>query len=291
MIQSKCRYVFWLFFVISLIKADDYQSQCPPTTASIERILQDAHILGIVATVVSSAGIIHEQGIGYHSPPISEQRQPMDSSKSIFVLASISKTFIVVAAMQMVESNRLNLDTDINQYLPSQMKIIHPHHPNVKITTRHLLSHTSGIGPNFLEELQQYLPGDTFAQTNLGDVIEKYLSNKTNWLPIPPGNKTFYSNMGSCLAAYIVERLAGISFEQFVQDKILKPLGIDEKNGGYRLSNFQDNTKSLVDHYIFNASWLEIYQDMLPQLNISRVSLENITSITDHSFDNLTRPI
>jgi CubicO group peptidase (beta-lactamase class C family) len=100
------------------------------------------------------------------------------------------------------------------------------------------------------------------------------LSNNANWLPIPPSNITFYSNVGASLAAFIVKRVAGMSYEKYVQDKILKPLGIDEKKGGYRLSNFQDNRKSLVDHYVYNASWLEAYQQMEPEMNISRVGFK-----------------
>jgi len=264
--------IFWFFFVIALMKAEENQSECPPTASSIKRLLDEAYIPGAAAIVVNSKEVIYQQGVGYHSPPISNDRQKIDSSTSIFLLASISKTFIVVAAMQIVELNLLDLDTDINQYLPFPMKITHPHYPNITITTRHLLSHTSGIGPNFVEELEHYLPGDSFTQTNLSDVIEKYLSNKENWLPIPPGNITFYSNVGASLVALIIERLTGISFEQYIQDKILKPLGITENMGGYRLSNFDDNKENLVDHYIYNASWLQSYQDMAPQLNASRVS-------------------
>ena len=70
----------------------------------------------------------------------------MNSSSSIFVLASISKTFIAVAAMQMVELNLLNLDEDINKYLSGSTKIVHPYYPNVTITTRHLLTHRAAIG-------------------------------------------------------------------------------------------------------------------------------------------------
>jgi len=262
------------FLIIALIKFDAIESQCPPTTASIQRLLDEAYIPGAAIVVVNKTGIIYEQGIGYHSPPISEQRQLIDPSSSIFLLASISKTFIAVAAMQMVESNLLNLDADINQYLSPLMRIVHPYHPYVTITTRHLLSHTAGIGLNRVQQNEHYLPGDSFTQTNFGDTIQKYVSDNASWLPIPPGNITYFSNVGTSLAAFIIERLAGMSFEQYVQDKILKPLDIDEKKAGYRLSNFEDNKKSLVDHYIYNASWLETYQQNMPQLNISRVSFK-----------------
>ena len=261
--------MFWiLFFVIPLIKGD-----CPPQTSSIQRLLDDAFIPGASIVVLNRNEILYERGVGYQSPPIVKQRQMMNSSSSIFVLASISKTFIAVAAMQMVELNLLNLDEDINKYLSGSTKIVHPYYPNVTITTRHLLTHRAAIGQNLVEEYKFYLPGDDFTKTNLNDVLRNYLSSNESWLPIPPGgNITFYSNVGVSLAALIVERLANMSFEEYVQEKILKVLNIDKNDGGYRLSNFEDRKESLVGHYIYNSSWFQIYQNLLPQLNFTQVN-------------------
>lgn len=264
--------MFWLLFLIISIQSVATDHQCPPEKASIERLLNDTFIPGAVLIVVNATDILYAEEVGFHSPPIFEQRHPMNSSASIFVIGSISKTFIVVAVMQMVEANRLDLDADVNQYLPASMHIVHPFFPNTTITTRHLLTHSSGIGLDLIEQYKFYLPGDTFTQVNMGDVIENYLSKNDSWLPIPPGNITFYSNVGAGLAAYIVERLAGVSFERYAEEKILKVLNIDNRTAGYRLSNFEDERDNLVDHYVYNASWLEPFQEYMPQLNITRVS-------------------
>lgn len=55
----------------------------------------------------------------------------------------------------------------------------------------------------------------------------------------------------------IIERVSGISFEEYIYERILKVLDIDQKKASYRLSDFENNKKSLVGHYIHNASWLE----------------------------------
>ena len=83
---------------------------------------------------------------------------------------------------------------------------------------------------------------------------------------------TLYSNVGSALAALIVERVANMSYEQYVKDKILKPLGIDVKQAGFRLSDIEDQT-NLVKHYAFNSSQLHGWNTFLPQLNITQVKL------------------
>ncbi|CAF1655162.1 unnamed protein product, partial [Adineta ricciae] len=260
--------IFWLLLVAQVAA---HALECPPRTTSIQRLLDEAFIPGAALMVVNSTDVIYEQGIGYHTPPIFTNRRPVDPSTSIFLLASISKTFVGVAAMQMVESNRLKLDVDINQYLAPQMKVTHPHYPNKTITMRNLLSHSSGIRQNIEEEYKLYVPGDDFAKRNLSDVIKMYLSHENSWLPVPPGNLTYYSNIGTGLAAHIIERLAGISFEEYVREKILKPLGIDTNNAGYRLSIFENNQINLVEHFVYNASWFDLFQKMSPNYNFSRV--------------------
>ncbi|CAF3399367.1 unnamed protein product, partial [Rotaria sp. Silwood2] len=135
--------LFVLLYFIAFAQGHTAIFQCPPSKTSIENSLYDTNIPGLVAIVVNSTHILYEQAFGYNAPPIFEERQPIDSSKTIFVLASISKTFIGVAAMQLVELHELDLDKDINEYLPSHMKVIHPFYPNISITMQHVLSHTS----------------------------------------------------------------------------------------------------------------------------------------------------
>jgi len=263
--------MFWLFFIFALVNINSVVCDCPPSKAYIQNLLDKAHIPGVSVVVTKPNEIIYQQQVGYQSPPVSDQRLPMNVSTSVFMLASISKTFVVVAAMQLVEANRLNLDTDINEYLSPRMKINHPFFPQTPITTRHLLTHRSGIALNLVEQDKFYLRGDTFLQKDLGALIENYVKFNESWLPYPPGNITFYSNVGASLAAYIVERLAGVSFEEYLHENILKVLNIDRTKASYRLSDFQNEKSNLLDHYLYNASWLQSLQQELPQLNITRV--------------------
>jgi CubicO group peptidase (beta-lactamase class C family) len=83
---------------------------------------------------------------------------------------------------------------------------------------------------------------------------------------------THYSNVGPSLAALIVEYVTNMSFEQYVQDKILKRLDIDKNEAAYRISNFESRKKVLVEHFIYNSSWLEIFQNLVPQLNSIQVN-------------------
>ncbi|CAF2878320.1 unnamed protein product [Rotaria sp. Silwood2] len=240
--------------------------QCPPSRTLIENQLRNVHIPGLAAIVVNSSNILYEEGFGYHSP-ISNQ-YPIDPSKSIFVLASLSKTFIALATMQLVEQGQLNLDVDVNQYLKFPMRILHPLFPYSIITMRHILSHSSGLGSNYEEEFHHGMPGDDFLKTNLTDVILRYLLNKASWLSEAPGNVTYYTNVGAAWGALIIERISDLSFENYVRYKILDPLGISNTEASYRMSTFAMRQTDLVEHYVYNVSLLSVYHQIAPQLNV-----------------------
>ncbi|CAF3591669.1 unnamed protein product [Rotaria sp. Silwood1] len=201
----------------------------------------------------------------------------MDVNQSIFVLASLSKTFIAVAVMQLVESKQLDLDTDINEYLSSpNQRISNPQYPCHSITLRQLLSHSASIGSNL--EMEMAFGGfddDAFSKMSLADACFTYLNhNASNWLPKQPGTVRLYSNVGTSLAALVVERLTQMPYEHYVREKILKPLGIDVKKAGFRLADIE-NRQELVKHYVFNASYLDQWIQLATILNVTQVWTRN----------------
>ncbi|CAF3936833.1 unnamed protein product, partial [Rotaria sp. Silwood1] len=206
---------------------------------------------------------------------------------SIFVFASISKPFVAVAVMQLVEENKLDLDADINQYLssssPLNRRIFHPQYPSHSITLRQLLSHSASIDIN-KEVYDNFMQiGDTaLTKLSLADACYIYLDNSSNWLPTPPNTVSLYSNVGNALAGLVVERVSQMPFEHYVRENILKPLNIDTKKAGYRLSDI-DNHDELVKHHVFNASLLDQWNQELPQLNIKQSNLSNWLDIPFYS--------
>ena len=262
---------FTLFFTVAYAK--DVGLSCPPSKTIIDDLILKAPIPGMAAIVVNRTSIIYSQGFGYSSPIPSSRNQRIDPEKSIFTLASISKTFIAVAAMQLVEINLLNLDKSINEYLPASLQVQHPIYPDQSITMKHLLSHTSGIGPNVEIEMTHYVNGDDFAQTNLTDTVFTFIRNRSNWLSNQPGDFVHYSNMGTSLAALVIGYITNQSFEQYLHHQILQPLGLTRDQASYRLSDFRARQSDIVQSYIYNASWLEEAEAIIPNLNFSLVSL------------------
>ena len=160
--------------------------------------------------------------------------------------------------MQLVELNLIDLDTDINRYLlATDPRIVHPLYPSHPITLRQLLSHSASINRDGEMPFASLRSGDAaLVETSLADKCFTYLNpNASNWLPQPPGSVTLYSNIGASLAALIVERVAQMPYGRYVREKILDPLGIHVGEAGFRLSDIH-NKEELVEHYVFNTSYL-----------------------------------
>jgi CubicO group peptidase (beta-lactamase class C family) len=158
----------------------------------------------------------------------------------LFELASVSKTVIATAVMQLWEDGQLDLDADINAYLP--FRVVNPHFPEVPITTRMLMTHTSSIVDDSLVFLKEYGRGDPTIP--LGQFLSDYLTPggsyydpDQNYSQSAPGTAFSYSNFGASLAAYLVEAITGIPFDAYCTTNIFQPLGMTETS--YRFADLE----------------------------------------------------
>ena len=160
-----------------------------------------------------------------------ETKRPM-SVDTIMNVASISKTVTGTSLMMLVEQGKLDLDRDVNDYLPFEVR--NPNHLSVAVTARQLLTHSSAIVDRY--ELYGseivYFPGSD-NPISLGEFVQEYLSptgryfKPENFATYPPGSTKQYSNIGYGLAAYLVELLSGDPLNRFSANRIFKPLGMD----------------------------------------------------------------
>jgi CubicO group peptidase (beta-lactamase class C family) len=160
---------------------------------------------------MKDGNVFLEKGYGYAD---AKARKPVDPNATIFRLASISKLFTWVSVMQLEEQGKLNLDTDVNQYLDFQIRPAF----NKPITLRNLMTHTGG----FEEVLNDIIVIDPKQAVSLRDDL---IQNQPMRL-FPPGEVSAYSNYGVGLASYIVQRASGEPFEQYVQEHIFAPLAM-----------------------------------------------------------------
>ena len=116
--------------------------------------------------------------------------------------------------MQLVEQGKLDLDTDVNSYLDFQIPKTYPE----PITMKNLLTHTSG----FEESNIGMLAWQPEQLTLLSDFLKAHIPARV----FPPGMLGAYSNYGAALAGYIVERISGMPYAEYVEKNIFQPLGM-----------------------------------------------------------------
>jgi CubicO group peptidase (beta-lactamase class C family) len=179
--------------------------------STLARQMADEHIVGATVAVVKAGEILFAKGYGYADLAA---QTPVVADQTLFYPGSAGKLFTWTAVMQLVEQGQLDLKTDVNQYLDFQIPATFAE----PITLEHLLTHTAGFEEQ-LEALQVASQKDVLP---LGDFLRRSLPARV----YAPGTTFAYSNYGTALAGYIVERISGEDFEQYLTDHILTPLGM-----------------------------------------------------------------
>jgi CubicO group peptidase (beta-lactamase class C family) len=133
----------------------------------------------------------------------------------IFQLASITKQFTAVAILQLMEEGKLTLSDSIQQYIPSYPYKAH-------ITIENLLTHTSGI-PDYLQ-LNFDAPSMERWDFSPYELIDSF---KHRPLQFMPGTEYRYSNSGYFLLGYIIEKITGSSYNNYIKKNILEPLALN----------------------------------------------------------------
>jgi CubicO group peptidase (beta-lactamase class C family) len=168
-------------------------------------------IAGAVIAVVKDGRVLLARGYGYSDV---QTKRPVLAEATLFRVGSISKLFTWTAVMQLVEQGKLDLDCDVNQYLDFQIPATYPQ----PITLRNLMTHTGG----FQETIRDVRVRDS---NNL-QPLKQYLIEHLPPRIFQPGTTPAYSNYGTVLAAYIVQGVSGQSFEDYIDEHIFRPLGM-----------------------------------------------------------------
>ena len=139
---------------------------------------------------------------------------------SKFQIASLSKQFTCNMILQLVDEGTVNLDAEINKYLPD-----YPDKQGSKVTIRHLMTHTSGI-PDY-SSLENWYSELWIKELEPGELLKEF---NTLDLEFEPGSKFHYSNSGYFVLGQIIEAVTGKPFNKVVVERIIEPLGL--KNTG-----------------------------------------------------------
>ncbi|MCL1635709.1 beta-lactamase family protein [Luteimonas sp. SX5] len=173
--------------------------------------LERGDVAGSVVVVVKDGRILFQKGYGYADVAA---RKPVDPQRTLFRPGSVSKLFTWTAVMQLVEQGKLDLDRDVNEYLDFKI----PPRDGKPITLRNIMTHTTGME----ETARALITSDAKNIPSLGDYLK-------HWVPVrifPAGVTPAYSNYATSLAGYIVERVSGEPFDDYLDRHIFAPLGM-----------------------------------------------------------------
>ena len=175
--------------------------------------LRDKHVAGATIAVVKDGALLFAKGYGYGDVA---RRRPIDAERSLFRIGSTSKLFTWTAVMQLVEQGKLNLDADVNQYLDFKIPATFPQ----PITLRHIMTHT----PGFEEDARDLISDNSAKVPALGAWLASHIPGRVR----PPGTFSSYSNYATALAGYIVQRASGIPWDDYIEQRVLTPLGMTQ---------------------------------------------------------------
>lgn len=227
-----------LFTMIFAISCEKENTQLT-IEEEINKIMEENSVPGMSGLIIKDNKTVWMKSFGYANY---KTKIPFTDTTCI-MLASVSKVFTGIALMQLYEDGYFQLDDDINNYLPFQVKI--PHYESSPITFRMLLTHTASIADGDIMDDFYNWNGDP--QITLKDCITgyftttgQYYNSTDNFFNKKPGTFYEYSNMGAALEGYLVEHISGKPFNEYCNSNIFNKLNMNETH--WYLNEYTNNS-------------------------------------------------
>lgn len=213
----------------------------------LEETIAEQHVTGLVLAVVQKGQIVHTFQFGYASIELGVSI----SGKNLFQLFSTTKMFTGTAVLHLLLHNRIDIDNVIGEFLPAL--------PDTwgSVTIEHLLTHTSGL-PDLISDYQS----GTLLALDCEEALKKV---KELAMLFSPGERWCYNQTNYVLLGILIERVSGISFQEYMQKNLFEPLGLHNAKFGDsstvihgRPTYYQSgpNHELLVNHFNFpNFMW------------------------------------
>lgn len=195
--------------------------------AYIEQQGVEHHLTGLETVIVKQGRVVFQRGYGW-----AIDQQARVTNDTVFRLASISKTVVAVLFMRLLQDHAdLHLDDDISAV--AGFTIRNPRFSDTPITFRQLLTHSSSINDNYAGLSDELFPDNTDTPISLREFVEAYFNvggayyyPANNFTENVPGSAHKYSNLAVTLLGFLVERISGMSLEQFSEEALFRPLGM-----------------------------------------------------------------
>lgn len=184
----------------------------------IAKTMARVRIPGLSIALVKDGEVIYARGFGARNLENDIPTTP----DTLYGIGSCTKSFTALAIMQLVEQGKLDVQDPVNKYL--SLKLGYEEHP---ITIHHLMSHSSGVPSlgmaGILISKMTGRPQHWIPMSDMEDFL-LHINGASEEVVTRPGERYFYFNSGFTLLGKIVERVSGMKYEDYIKEKILKPL-------------------------------------------------------------------
>lgn len=206
-------------------------------TDSIEAIVKSQHTPGLMVGITTKDSVLFSGGFGYAD--LSTRRAV--NGETLFRMGSITKMFVSLAILKLIEERKLSLQDELKKVAPevpfqNKWEATHP----VRIV--HLLEHTAGFDDM---QLNRMCSQDTIEYTGRKAMLLQQPSLTCRW---KPGERFAYSNPDYIVLGYIIEKITGTYYNEYITTQLLHPLAMKASNFNLR-SKFPDkDVKEYVVH-------------------------------------------
>ncbi|BAO76718.1 serine hydrolase domain-containing protein [Winogradskyella sp. PG-2] len=218
--------IILLLFVIFINAQDKIET----SNALLETLVSDGFAVGASGSYSINGKVIWEATAGYANR---DKNQDFTLDTEVRT-ASIAKSMTAIAVMQLVEKDFINIDLPIDKYIP---EFVQKH--ETKITTKHLLSHTSGISA--------YKNGkEADNKINYSSLLDAYEVFKDRKLSFEPGTEFYYTTYGYVVLGILIEKVSNMSYEDYMQKHIWDK--IEMTNTGIEKSDVKREKATTLYH-------------------------------------------
>ena len=185
----------------------------------VPEMMRGAGLPGFSLAIVRDGRTIYAEGFGARDP----KKNLPATADTLFGIGSITKSFVAIAVMQLVEQGKLSLDDQVSRHVPLELGL-----PGKPITIRHLMTHSPGF-PNLGTStilISRGLGSDTGIPMSSAADFYRFVNGARNEIIFPPGEHYFYNNAAWRMLGHIIQTASGIPFHRYVKERILDPLGM-----------------------------------------------------------------
>ena len=212
-------------------------------TTWIERnipiLMTESKMPGFSIAVVENGETIYAEGFGSRDPQLNLPA----TADTLYGIGSITKSFVAIGIMQLVEAGKIDLDDPVSRHVPLELGI-----PGDPIRIHHLLTHSLGIPSlgSSTVAISRGLGKDTGVPLGSSADFYRFVNGARNELVARPGERFFYHNAAWRMLGHIIQGVSGVPFHQYIKEHVIDPVGMLRTT--LDLRNFEADPDHIVPH-------------------------------------------